>query len=96
MAKKPMTKPELMEAVAEKAGYEKKTVGSVIDALSEVILAEANAGGAVTLPGVGKISARDRAARTTRNPRTGEAIHKAADRAPKMTFSKTFKDVLNP
>ena len=95
MAKKPLTKPELVDVLAGKTQIEKKNIGAVIDALSAAIADEAASGGAVTIPGIGKISARDRGPRSTRNPRTGETVMKAADRAPKMTFSKTFKSHLN-
>ena len=49
----------------------------------------------MTLPGVGKIHARDRAARMVRNPVTGAQIKKPADKAVKMTFAKAMKESVN-
>ena len=49
----------------------------------------------MALSGVGKFQSRDRAARTVRNPATGQSMHKAADKAVKVTVAKAFKDAVN-
>jgi DNA-binding protein HU-beta len=95
MANKPLTKTQLIAAIADKMDGDKKTAGAALDALSEVITEEVSGGGAVTIPNVGKIMCRERPARTVRNPATGEQMQKEADRAVKMTFSKTLKDSVN-
>lgn len=95
MAQKPMTKTQLVAALAEKTDSDKASVNRMIDALSEVVTSEVAAGGAVTLPGLGKFSCRDRPARMVRNPATGEQMHKDADRAVKVTIAKALKDVVN-
>ena len=92
---KPMTKTQLVAAVAEKMGGDKKTAAGAIDALTAIITAEVAGGGAVTLPGVGKIYCRERPERMVRNPATGEQIKKEADKVVKMTIAKALKDSVN-
>lgn len=50
----------------------------------------------VDIPGLGKFSAVDRAARTARNPRTGAAVDVPASRAVKFRPAKALRDALNP
>lgn len=95
MTKKPMTKAELVSALAEAASLDKKKSNFVLDTLSEIIIQEVSEGGAVTLPNVGKIFYRERPARSVRNPRTGDKIEKPADRAIKFTVAKAIKDSIN-
>jgi DNA-binding protein HU-beta len=95
MANKPLTKAQLVAALAEKMGSDKKTANAAVDALSEIITAEVAGGGAVTLPNVGKISCRARPARMVRNPATGEQIQKPADKVVKMSIAKALKDSVN-
>ena len=92
---KPMTKTQLVAALAEEMGGDKKTAGAALDAVVNVITREVGGGGAVTLPGVGKIYCRERPARMVRNPATGEQIHKEADKVVKMTIAKALKDSVN-
>lgn len=95
MATKPMTKTQLVAALADAAGTDKKTANSSIDGLIAIITKEVSEGGAVTLPGVGKIYCRERPARMVRNPATGAQIHKAADKVVKMTIAKALKESVN-
>ena len=92
---KPMTKAQLVAAIAEKMGADKKTAGAALDALSEVVTSEVTGGGSVTIPGVGKIVCRERPERMVRNPATGEQIKKDADKVVKMTVAKSLKDAIN-
>ena len=92
---KPMTKAQLVTAIAEGAGSDKKSAGAALDALLSIITKEVSAGGAVTLPGVGKIYCRERPERMVRNPATGESIKKPADKVVKMTIAKALKDSVN-
>ena len=92
---KPLTKTQLVAALAEEMGAEKKTASAAIDALSRVIAREVAGGGAVTLPGIGKVYCRARPERMVRNPRTGEQIRKEADRQVKVTVAKALKDSVN-
>ena len=95
MTAKPMTKTQLVAALAEAMDTDKKTATAAVDALTDIITREVSAGGAVTLPGVGKIACRARPERQVRNPATGETMTKPADRAVKMTIAKALKDSVN-
>jgi DNA-binding protein HU-beta len=92
---KPMTKTQLVSAIAEEMGADKKTAGAALDAITEVITKEVSGGGAVTLPGVGKFYLRERPERMVRNPATGEQIKKDADKVVKVTIAKALKDSAN-
>lgn len=92
---KPMTKTQLVAALAEEMGSDKKTAGTALDAVLTLITREVSAGGAVTLPGVGKIYCRERPERMVRNPSTGEQFKKEADKVVKMTIAKALKDSVN-
>lgn len=92
---KPLTKTQLVATLADEMGSDKKSASSALDAIIAVITREVSGGGAVTLPGVGKIMCRERPERMVRNPATGEQIHKAADKVVKMTIAKALKDSVN-
>lgn len=92
---KPMTKTELLASLAEKSGLEKKDVVAVLDALAGLATSTVAEGGALTLPGLGKLACRDRPERQVRNPSTGETMTKAADRVVKFTVAKALKDSIN-
>ncbi|KUF12680.1 HU family DNA-binding protein [Pseudoponticoccus marisrubri] len=92
---KPMTKTELVNALAEKMEADKKTASAALDALGDIITGAVAAGGAVTLPGVGKIYCRERPERMVRNPATGEQFKKEADKQVKVTIAKALKDSVN-
>lgn len=95
MAKAPLTKAQLIAALAEKTETDKKSAAAALDAIVAIITDEVSAGGAVTLPGVGKIYCRERPERMVRNPATGEQIKKEADKVVKMTIAKALKDSVN-
>ncbi len=92
---KPMTKTQLVAALADEMDTDKKAASGALDAIIAIITREVSGGGAVTLPGVGKIYCRERPARMVRNPATGEQIHKDADKVVKMTIAKALKDSVN-
>lgn len=95
MAKPTMTKAQLVSALADATGSDKKGAGAMIDALTDIITKEVSEGGAVTLPGVGKIYCRERPERMVRNPATGETMKKEADKVVKITVAKALKDSVN-
>ena len=92
---KPMTKTQLVAALAETMGADKKTAGSALDAIAAIVAREVAAGGAVTLPGLGKVVCRARPERQVRNPATGETMTKPADKQVKVTVAKVLKDSVN-
>ncbi|MCO6384290.1 MAG: HU family DNA-binding protein [Vannielia sp.] len=95
MATKPMTKTALVAAIAEELDSDKKSAAAALEAITAIITKEVSAGGAVTLPGVGKIYCRERPERMVRNPATGDQIKKEADKVVKMTIAKALKDSVN-
>ena len=90
-----MNKPELIQAIATKTGVKKTDIGEVIDALTKTINEELAGGGEVALIGFGTFSVKDRAARTGRNPKTGEPLHLPASKAPVFKAGKTLKEAVN-
>ena len=90
-----MTKAQLVAALADKAGSDKKAAAAMLDALAEVITAEVAGGGAVTVPGIGKVYCRERAERMVRNPATNEQVRKPADKQVKVSIAKALKDSVN-
>ena len=92
---KAMTKTQLVAALAEEMGTDKKSASGALDAVCNLITREVSGGGAVTLPGVGKIYCRERPERMVRNPATGEQFKKPADKVVKMTIAKALKDSVN-
>jgi DNA-binding protein HU-beta len=95
MAQKPMTKTQLVAQLAEATGMDKKSSAAALDALSSIVTREVSGGGAVMLPGIGKVFCRERPARMVRNPATGEQSPKPADKVVKVTIAKTLKDSVN-
>ena len=92
---KPMTKAQLVAALAEEMGGDKKTASAALDALAAVVTREVVAGGAVTIPSIGKVAVRARPERVVRNPATGEQITKPADKSVKVSIAKALKDSVN-
>ena len=92
---KPMTKTQLVAAVAEAMGADKKTASAALDAIADIVAKEVTAGGAITLPGLGKVACKERPERQVRNPATGETVTKAADKQVKFAIAKALKDSVN-
>lgn len=92
---KPLTKTQLIAALAEQLSSDKKQAAAALEAVTAVITREVSQGGAVTLPGIGKIYCRERPERMVRNPATGEQIKKEADKVVKVTIAKALKDSVN-
>lgn len=92
---KPMTKTQLVASLADEMGSDKKSAAAALDAITAVITREVAAGGAVTLPGIGKIACRARPERQVRNPQTQEMMTKPADKQVKVTVAKALKESVN-
>jgi DNA-binding protein HU-beta len=86
---------ELVERIATENGVSKDHTRKIIDSVCAVITGVTNAGEEVNLAGFGRFKVADRAARSGRNPGTGETIAIPASR--KLTFSpaKAVRDALN-
>jgi DNA-binding protein HU-beta len=90
-----MNKSELIDKIAADTDLSKQQVGAVLSAFEETIVSEVKGGGKVQLPGFLTFEKGHRAARTGKNPQTGEALQiKAAD-VPKVKVGKSFKDTVN-
>ena len=87
-----MNKTELIDSVAGATGESKRVVGDVLDAFVSQVQKQVKRGDKVTLPGFGTFSRRQRAARTARNPRTGDAIKVKASKVPAFKAGASFKD----
>jgi DNA-binding protein HU-beta len=91
----PMNKNELVEKVCEHSGLSKADAGRAVDAVVGSITGALKAGDTVSLIGFGTFDVRSRAARTGRNPRTGEEIQIAAAKNPAFKAGKALKDAVN-
>jgi DNA-binding protein HU-beta len=90
-----MNKQELVDAVASTSGTSKSAAEEAINAVLNTIWKEVAAGNAVQLIGFGTFGRGERAARSGRNPATGEAIEIAAAKTVKFAAGKAFKDAVN-
>ena len=90
-----MNKSDLVDAIADSAGLSKADAGRALDAVVDTITGALQSGGSVSLVGFGTFSVRDRAARTGRNPRTGQTIQIAASKNPAFKAGKALKDAVN-
>ncbi len=90
-----MNKAELIDAVAEGADISKAAATRAVDTFIDSIESSLKSGDQVTLVGFGTFSVRDRAARTGRNPRTGEPIDIPASKMPSFKAGKALKDAVN-
>jgi DNA-binding protein HU-beta len=82
---------ELVAEVAEKAGTSNAAVNGVLDALFQVFEESVSAGEKITIPGWLSVERTDRAARTGRNPQTGESIEIPAGHGVKLTAGSKLK-----
>lgn len=90
-----MNKSDLIERMAADADISKAAAARALESFTDAVQRTLMCGGAVALVGFGSFSVGVRAARTGRNPKTGEELKIAARKAPKFTPGKAFKDALN-
>ena len=90
-----MYKSELVEVIAQEAEISKAAAGRALDAAVEAIKQALKKNQDVTLVGFGTFSVGKRAARTGRNPRTGDTIKIDAAKVPKFRPGKALKDAVN-
>ncbi|OLB99883.1 MAG: HU family DNA-binding protein [Nitrospirae bacterium] len=89
---KSMTKSQVADHVAGKAGITKKGAAQLLDDLA--MLAYKEAKNTFVIPGIGKLVLANRKARMGRNPQTGEAIKIPAKRVVKFRVAKAAKDAI--
>ena len=90
-----MNKIEMIDQIAKSADISKAAAGRALDATVAAIKTTMKKGGMVTLVGFGTFYVGKRAARSGRNPRTGDSIKIKAARVPKFRAGKALKDALN-
>lgn len=90
-----MNKSELTDVIADEADISRASAARALDAALNAIQGSLQNGEPVALVGFGTFSVRERAARTGRNPRTGEEIEIAAAKLPAFKPGKALKDALN-
>jgi DNA-binding protein HU-beta len=90
-----MTKAELVTAIAEKAGLNKVQAKQALEAFVESVTASLKAGREVRLVGFGSFVPVKRAAGVARNPRTGEAVKRAASKTCRFRVGESLKGALN-
>ena len=90
-----MNKTELVEAVSNAADLSKSDAGDAVEAVLAAVTKALKKGDTVSLVGFGTFSVKKRAARTGRNPRTGETIKIKASKIPSFKAGKGLKDAVN-
>ena len=87
-----MNKAQLINEVSAASGLKKKEVAVAVDATIDAIIAAIKDGDKVQLSGFGTFETKTRAARTGRNPKTGEAVEIPESKYPVFTASKALKN----
>ena len=90
-----MNKSELIDAIAASAEISKAAAGRALDAMTASVTKALQEGEQVVLVGFGTFSIKERAARTGRNPQTGEPIEIAAAKIPSFKAGKALKESVN-
>jgi DNA-binding protein HU-beta len=90
-----VNKSELIDAIAAGADISKAAAGRALDSMIDAVSGALKEGDTVNLIGFGTFMVRERAARTGRNPRTGETINIAASKNPSFKAGKALKDAVN-
>lgn len=90
-----MNKSQLIDAIATHSGLTKTDSAKALDAVTDSITSELATGGDVQLVGFGTFSVKTRAARTGRNPATGEPLQIAAKNVPSFKAGKGLKEAVN-
>lgn len=90
-----MNKSELIDAIAASADISKAAAGRALDAVTDSITDALKKGDQVALVGFGTFVVKERAARTGRNPQTGQPIEISAAKIPSFKAGKALKDAVN-
>jgi DNA-binding protein HU-beta len=90
-----MNKNDVIDAVSERTGLAKSDAARAVEAVLATVTEAMQKGDTVALSGFGSFLAKARAARTGRNPRTGEPIAIPASRVPSFKAGKALKDAVN-
>lgn len=91
-----MNKSQLVEHIAQTADISKAKADAALNAIIEGISDTLLSGDEVALIGFGTFKVNQRAARTGRNPKTGEEIQISAANVPAFKAGKALKEAVNP
>ena len=91
-----MNKADLILAIATEADLSQAAAKRVLDALTDTIVKTVAKGEDITLIGFGSFKSSKRAARTGKNPKTGEVLKIAATVVPKFSAGASFKAAVAP
>lgn len=89
-----MNKTELVAAVATKAELSKKDADAAVKAVIDAVTEALKDGEKVALVGFGTFEVKTRAARTGKNPRTGEVINIPESKVPSFKAGSALKDAV--
>ncbi|WP_372610885.1 HU family DNA-binding protein [Halomonas sp.] len=90
-----MNKSELIEAIAASADIPKAAASRALDAMVDSVTDSLKKGDSVSLVGFGTFAVKERAARTGRNPQSGQPIQISAAKVPSFKAGKALKDSVN-
>lgn len=90
-----MNKGDFISAISDASGLTKADSERAVEAMFKSIKKALKSGDSVSLVGFGTFVVRKRAARSGRNPRTGETIKIKASKVPAFKAGKALKDALN-
>ena len=90
-----MNKTDLINVVSNETKISKKDTEIIVTSMLETIAEALKSGDKVQLIGFGTFEVKEAAAKTGRNPKTGETIEIPACKKPSFSAAKSFKDAVN-
>lgn len=90
-----MNKSEFEKSISEKTGLSLKDSKKAVDSFLETVTEALSSGDNINFVGFGTFAVKERAARTGRNPKTGEPIEISASKIPSFKAGKSLKDSVN-
>ncbi len=91
-----VNKADLVESVRSAADLSRAEAEAAVEAVVSSVMKAVSTGERVSVAGFGSFNPSSRAARTGRNPQTGEPVRIAASKAVRFAPATAFKQALNP
>ena len=89
-----LTKPEFVDLLAERCEVSKKDAAEMYEEVFGLLSEVVSEGNEVAIPNFGRVKISERAARTARNPQTGDVVEVPAKKTPKFQFAKNIKEAV--
>lgn len=89
-----LSKPDFITLLSERYEVSKREATEMYDAVFSVLTDVVSEGNEVAIPNFGRVKIGERAARTARNPQTGDVVEVPAKKAPKFQFAKNIKEAV--